>query len=95
MLDRCRAQCVGVVTTIQDGDEPAGAMFVGKRSKTAGRRMIIRRFEGEAYLRFVYAIVLEAEGNVDESSDELFRFARVLEGNDELWQTLGDPRLPA
>jgi F-type H+-transporting ATPase subunit delta len=39
--------------------------------------------------------VLQAEDSVDESSDELFRFARVLEGNDELWQTLGDPRLPA
>jgi F-type H+-transporting ATPase subunit delta len=39
--------------------------------------------------------VLEAEGSVDESSDELFRFARVLEGNDQLWQALGDPRLPA
>jgi F-type H+-transporting ATPase subunit delta len=39
--------------------------------------------------------ILQAEGNVEESSDELFRFARVLEGNDQLWQALGDPHLPA
>lgn len=39
--------------------------------------------------------VITAEGNINEVSDELFRFARVLEGNDELRQALVDPHLPA
>lgn len=39
--------------------------------------------------------VISAEGNVNEVSDELFRLARVLEGNDELRQALVDPHLPA
>lgn len=39
--------------------------------------------------------VISAEGNINEVSDELFRFARVLEGNDELRQALVDPHLPA
>lgn len=38
--------------------------------------------------------VLAAEGNVNEVQDELFRFARVVEGNDDLRQALGDPHLP-
>jgi F-type H+-transporting ATPase subunit delta len=39
--------------------------------------------------------VISAEGAVEEASDELFRFARTLEANDELWQALGDPHIPA
>jgi F-type H+-transporting ATPase subunit delta len=38
--------------------------------------------------------VLAAEGGVNEVQDELFRFARVVEGNDELRQALIDPHLP-
>ena len=38
--------------------------------------------------------VLKAEGGANEVADELFRFARVLEGNDELRQALTDPHLP-
>ena len=38
--------------------------------------------------------VARAEGNLAEVEDELFRFARVLEGNDELRTTLTDPHLP-
>jgi F-type H+-transporting ATPase subunit delta len=39
--------------------------------------------------------VSEVEGNLDEVSDELFRFGRILEGSDELRQALADPHLPA
>ncbi len=39
--------------------------------------------------------IITAEGAVDEVTDELFRFARTLEGNDELWSALADPRIPA
>lgn len=39
--------------------------------------------------------VASAEGNLSEVNDELFRFARILEGNDELRSTLTDPTLPA
>jgi len=39
--------------------------------------------------------VARAEGNLDEVEDELFRFARVLEGNDELRERLTDPLIPA
>ena len=39
--------------------------------------------------------VIQAEGSVNEVSDELFRTARVIEGNDELRQALSDPHLPA
>lgn len=42
-----------------------------------------------------FLAVITAEGNVNEVSDELFRFARVLEGNDELRQALVDPHVPA
>ena len=38
--------------------------------------------------------VITAEGSVNEVTDELFRFSRVLEGNDELRQALNDPHLP-
>ena len=39
--------------------------------------------------------VITAEGNINEVTDELFRFSRVLEGNDELRTALSDPHLPA
>lgn len=44
-----------------------------------------------------YAVALQAiisvEDTLDEVEDELFRIARVLEGNDELMATLADARL--
>jgi F-type H+-transporting ATPase subunit delta len=39
--------------------------------------------------------VLHAEGGANESVDELFRFARVVDGSDELRNALSDPHLPA
>src|SRR5262245_47229918 len=46
----------------------------------------------------VYAQALldlaNAEGHLDEVEDELFRFARIVEGNDELRMTLANPGLP-
>ena len=39
--------------------------------------------------------VARAEGTIDEVEDELFRFARALEGSDELRETLTDPHIPA
>ena len=39
--------------------------------------------------------VARAEGNVDEVSDELFRFARALDGSDELRMALSDQRTEA
>jgi F-type H+-transporting ATPase subunit delta len=48
----------------------------------------------EAYAEALF-IVATAEGNVAEVEDELFRFARILEGNDELRMALTDRQLPA
>lgn len=48
----------------------------------------------EAYADALFAIA-SAEGNLAEVEDELFRFARVLESNDELRSTLSDPHIPA
>ncbi len=39
--------------------------------------------------------VAKAEGVLDEVEDELFRFGRVLEGSDDLRQTLTDASFPA
>lgn len=39
--------------------------------------------------------VADAEGSMAEVEDELFRFARLLEGNDELRTTLTDAAIPA
>lgn len=47
----------------------------------------------DAYARAVLGIV-SAEGFLAEAEDELFRFARVFEGNDELRMGLSDPALP-
>jgi F-type H+-transporting ATPase subunit delta len=38
--------------------------------------------------------IISSEGNLNEVQDELFRFARIVEGNDELSTTLNDPHLP-
>jgi F-type H+-transporting ATPase subunit delta len=37
----------------------------------------------------------EADGNIDDLEDELFRFARVVEGEPRLRTALSDPALPA
>jgi F-type H+-transporting ATPase subunit delta len=40
-------------------------------------------------------LVARSERGLDEVMDELFRFARVLDGSDELRSALVDPHLPA
>jgi F-type H+-transporting ATPase subunit delta len=40
-------------------------------------------------------VIAANEHQLDEVADELFRFARVLEGSDELRDALGDVHLPA
>ncbi len=47
-----------------------------------------------AYADALFAVA-RAEDASAEVEDELFRFARVLEGNDELRTTLSDPHIPA
>jgi F-type H+-transporting ATPase subunit delta len=39
--------------------------------------------------------IAESEGNLHEVEDELFRFARIVEGNDELRMALASPGLSA
>ena len=46
-----------------------------------------------AYAEALLAVA-RSEGNLAEVEDELFRFARLLEGNDELRTTLSDAQLP-
>jgi F-type H+-transporting ATPase subunit delta len=48
----------------------------------------------DAYAESVLGII-RAEDDLDEVTDELFRFARALEGSDELREALTDPHLPA
>ena len=48
----------------------------------------------DVYARALLDIV-SAEGHLDEVEDELFRFARIVEGNDDLRMTLANPGLPA
>ena len=48
----------------------------------------------DAYASAIFEVA-RAEGSLDEVEDELFRFARVLDGNDDLRDTLTDPSLPA
>jgi F-type H+-transporting ATPase subunit delta len=50
------------------------------------------RIDGYASALFEVA---RAEGNLDEVEDELFRFARSLEGSDELRNALTDGLVPA
>ena len=47
----------------------------------------------QAYADALYAVA-QAEGDAGETEDALFRFARVLEGSDELREKLADPHLP-
>jgi F-type H+-transporting ATPase subunit delta len=46
-----------------------------------------------AYAEALY-LVARAEDDLSEVEDELFRFARIVEGNDELRDTLSDPHVP-
>jgi F-type H+-transporting ATPase subunit delta len=48
----------------------------------------------EAYANAMLEVA-RAEGRLAEVEDELFRFARTLDGSDELRMALGDPALPA
>ncbi len=48
----------------------------------------------EAYARALLEVA-RAEGMLGEVEDDLFRFARVFEGNDDLRMALTDPSLPA
>jgi F-type H+-transporting ATPase subunit delta len=47
-----------------------------------------------AYARAMFDVA-RAEGDLARIGDELFRFARALEGSDELREALTDPHLPA
>ena len=47
----------------------------------------------EAYADAMFEVA-RAEGTMDEVEDELFRFARIVEGNDDLRMTLANPGLP-
>ena len=47
----------------------------------------------DVYARALLDIV-NAEGHLDEVEDELFRFARIVEGNDDLRMTLANPGMP-
>jgi len=47
-----------------------------------------------AYAEALYQVA-RAEGGMGEVEDELFRFARVVAGSDQLRDTLADPHLPA
>lgn len=47
-----------------------------------------------AYARAMFDVA-RAEGDLARIGDELFRFARALEGSDELRSALTDPHLPA
>jgi len=48
----------------------------------------------EAYAA-AFLAVISAEDTLGEVEDELFRFARALEGHDELMETLADPHVDA
>jgi F-type H+-transporting ATPase subunit delta len=48
----------------------------------------------DVYADALFAVA-RAEGNLKEVEDELFRFARVLQGSDELREKLTDPHIPA
>jgi F-type H+-transporting ATPase subunit delta len=52
------------------------------------------RERAELYADAFYAVLL-AEGSASEIQDELFRFSQIIEGNDELRETLSDPHIPA
>ncbi len=48
----------------------------------------------DAYAQAILGIVT-AEGFLEGAEDELFRFARTFEGNDDLRMALSDPTIPA
>src|SRR5690349_7354467 len=48
----------------------------------------------EAYADAMFEVA-RAEGSIGEVEDELFRFARALEGSDQLREALTDPHIPA
>ncbi|MEZ5218950.1 MAG: ATP synthase F1 subunit delta [Ilumatobacteraceae bacterium] len=48
----------------------------------------------DGYSRALFEVA-RAEGTIDEVEDELFRFARNLESNDELRNALTDEQIPA
>jgi F-type H+-transporting ATPase subunit delta len=48
----------------------------------------------EAYAHGLLEIA-RAEGHLQEIEDELFRFARIVEGNDDLRMAISNPGLPA
>jgi F-type H+-transporting ATPase subunit delta len=48
----------------------------------------------DAYADALFGVAA-AEGRLDDVEDELFRFARVFEGSDELRAALTDPQTPA
>ncbi|MCU1483816.1 MAG: atpH [Actinomycetia bacterium] len=41
-----------------------------------------------------FFLIAKSEGVIGDVEDELFRMARILEGNDELRDTLADPHIP-
>jgi F-type H+-transporting ATPase subunit delta len=47
-----------------------------------------------AYADAMFAVA-RSEGTLQQVGDELFRFARTIESNDELREALSDPHLPA
>jgi F-type H+-transporting ATPase subunit delta len=47
-----------------------------------------------AYAEAMFSVA-RAEGDIDEVTDELFRFARALESSDQLREALTDPHIPA
>jgi F-type H+-transporting ATPase subunit delta len=47
----------------------------------------------DAYAEAFFGI-LAAEGSMNEAQDELFRFSRIVEGNDELYTKLADTQIP-
>src|SRR4029079_13399686 len=62
------------------------------RRRAGSQSMSDQRIEGSARGLFEIA---RAEGKLDEVEDELFRFARSLEGNEQLRSTLSNELLPA
>ena len=48
----------------------------------------------EGYARALFAVV-EAEGDVDEVGDQLYRFAKAIEARSDLREALTDPSLPS
>ena len=47
----------------------------------------------DAYAEAFFGIIA-AEGSMNEAQDELFRFSRIVEGNDDLYAKLADQNLP-